>query len=228
MYSSSRARRRAGVAESGEVAAWQPEALGDVDEGVLSEVPADAPEAADADGPDDEGEAPEAEAVDLQAEIDAAYQRGYDDGRAEGRAVEATRVGNAVQAVEEVIARLEEESPQWQEALEKNLVALSTAIAREIVGRELKGSVEDLNGLVRTAVTEFPLESAIRIRLNPADLSAISSPLGGSAVEAGRQVRWIPDPEVSVGGCMVEGPETIVDGRVEKALDRIYTKLIYG
>lgn len=225
MSSSSRVRGRSRgtVAGEREVAAWRPDALGE------PSLPRDLPpEPEPSPEPAPEPDAAEADALDLQAELDAAYQRGYDDGRAEGRAVEATRVGNAVRAVEEVIAEFQKRAPRWREAVEKNLVALATAIAREIIGREMQGSVEDLNALIRSAVSEFPLDAIIRIRLNPADLSAISSPLGGNALEAGRQVRWIPDPEISVGGCVVEGPESIVDGRVEKALDRIYSELIYG
>jgi flagellar assembly protein FliH len=163
-----------------------------------------------------------------QAELDDAYQRGYDDGRAEGAAVEAAKVGNALKALDEAVARLQEEQPQWLEALEQNLVALATAIARQVVERELKGSADDITDLVRRGIAEFPLEAAVKVRLNPADLSAISSPLRGDVVESGREVRWVPDPSVAPGGCMVEGPRAVVDGRVEKALDRIYTELVYG
>jgi flagellar biosynthesis/type III secretory pathway protein FliH len=77
-------------------------------------------------------------------------------------------------------------------------------------------------------VTEFPLAVPLRIRLNPADLSAISSPLSGEGVTAGREVRWVPDPSIAPGGCFVEGPESLVDGRVDKALENIYDKLVYG
>jgi flagellar assembly protein FliH len=230
MFSSSRAPGRGTFNGAGgrEVAAWRPEAL----------LPEAAPEAPvhgledehgfDLDPADAATAAAETAAIELRMQIDGAYDRGYEDGRAEGRAAEAARLAGSVRAVEEVIARFREESPRWQESLEKNLVALATALAREIVGRELKGSVDDMNSLVQRAVSEFPLTAALRIRLNPADLAALSSPLGGSAVESGRHVRWVPDPEIAPGGCVVEGPESIVDGRVEKALDRIYTKLIYG
>ena len=38
----------------------------------------------------------------------------------------------------------------------------------------------------------------------------------------------IPDETVSRGGCVVEGPERIVDGRVEGALERIYRTVSHG
>lgn len=230
MFSSNRGHGRGTLnrAGSSDAVAWRPELF--LPESVEEDEPLGLEDEHDFElTPADEARAAaETAAIELRMQIDAAYDRGYEDGRSEGRAAEATRMSGTVRAMEQVITRFREEGPRWQEALEKNLVALATALAREIVGRELKGSVEDMNGLVQRAVSEFPLTATLRIRLNPADLAALSSPMGGSAVEAGRQVRWIPDPEIAPGGCVVEGPESIVDGRVEKALDRIYTKLIYG
>ncbi len=231
MFSSSRVRGRALVRDPGsrDSAVWEPDTIGlpAADESESSTEGA-VDDSFDFGAHDPEVDAAEMAALELRMQIDAAYDRGYEDGRAEGRAAEATRTGGAVRVLEEATIRFREDGPRWQEALQQNLVALATALAREIIGRELKGSVEDLNGLVQRAVSEFPLEAAVRIRLNPVDLTAISTPLGGSATEAGRQVRWIPDPDIAPGGCVVEGPESIVDGRIEKALDRIYSRLIYG
>jgi flagellar biosynthesis/type III secretory pathway protein FliH len=43
---------------------------------------------------------------------------------------------------------------------------------------------------------------------------------------AGRSVRWISDPEIRPGGCLVESRERLVDGRVDTALERIYRTII--
>jgi len=222
MFSSSRRRARGGLHEGSHAgpSSWRPNEL----DGGPDSDPDPYPEQLQGALPTDAT----ADALDHRAELDDAYQRGYDDGRAEGAAVEAAKVGHALHALDEVMATLANERPQWLDSVERNLVALASAIAREIVGRELKGSADDITDLVRRAISEFPLEAAVKIRLNPADLSAISSPLRGDGVESGREVRWIPDASVAPGGCMVEGPQSVVDGRVEKALERIYTQLVYG
>ncbi len=221
MYWSSRPRSRGSIGdETSGVAAWEPSAIdpkerANGDFGApTSEVPEPAPE-------------PSAE-DERQARIDQAYQEGYDKGLAEGRATEGDRLASAVQACEALMGQVRDEAPGWIENLEKNLVALATAIARAIIGRELKGSAEDVKSLVREAVSEFPITTSLRVRLNPADLTAISTPRGSDGTETGPDVRWVPDPGIAIGGCVVEGPDAIVDGRVEKALDRIYTELIYG
>jgi flagellar assembly protein FliH len=164
----------------------------------------------------------------LESAIQDAYERGLEDGRNEGAAAERNRLDRAVGAVEAAGAAFRERQPVWLEAIHKNMVALAVGVARAVIGRELKGQPEDVASLVQRAVTEFPLAVPLRIRLNPADLSAISSPLSGEGVTAGREVRWVPDPSIAPGGCFVEGPESLVDGRVDKALENIYDKLVYG
>jgi flagellar biosynthesis/type III secretory pathway protein FliH len=70
------------------------------------------------------------------------------------------------------------------------------------------------------------------VRVNPLDLSNISGALPGeddrAPVTAGREVRWIPDASIGCGGCVVEGPERIVDGRIEAALERVYRRVTDG
>jgi flagellar biosynthesis/type III secretory pathway protein FliH len=163
-----------------------------------------------------------------EEQLAEAYARGLDTGRAEGRVAEAQRLDDVVRALSGAVEEVRDRAPTWLQALDENLIALSTAVARAVVGRELKSQPEDIAALVQRAVTEFPLEARLRIRLNPADLSAISSPLSGDAVAPGRDVRWIPDPSIAPGGCFVEGPESLMDGRVEKALETIYNRLVYG
>lgn len=243
MSSSNRPRRRGALhVARGDAAAWQPAELEELDVfaaggpdgdfGDLSRGTAlqDGPEPAAADGADHgaEAEVPTGpDPVELQLQMDNAYARGHEDGRAEGAAEEAARLSSVIQALERSAAAFEASRPKWLDALEKNLVALSAAVAREVIGRELKGQADDIATLVHQAISEFPLDAAIRVRLNPADLSAISSPLRGDALRAGREVRWVPDPSIAPGGCLVEGPESLVDGRIEKALERIYSRLIY-
>jgi flagellar biosynthesis/type III secretory pathway protein FliH len=38
---------------------------------------------------------------------------------------------------------------------------------------------------------------------------------------------WVPDARIARGGCVVEGRERIVDGRVDSALERVYRRLAH-
>jgi flagellar assembly protein FliH len=66
----------------------------------------------------------------------------------------------------------------------------------------------------------------MRIRVNPEDLSLISMPEPDGrepvAIAPNRDVRWLADVRIAQGGCVVEGRERIVDGRIDTALERLY------
>ena len=47
-----------------------------------------------------------------------------------------------------------------------------------------------------------------------------SAPITGS-----RDASWLADPRLARGGCLVEGRDRIVDGRVDTALERAYQRM---
>ena len=119
---------------------------------------------------------------------------------------------------------------RWNGALEENIGALACAIARHIVDREITADSELVSRLVKRAVAEFRIDQPVRVRVNPNDLSIIEA--NSDSADAGtgktaRDVHWIGDPRIGIGGCVVEGRERIVDGRVDTALERAYRRIAY-
>lgn len=153
----------------------------------------------------------------------------YAEGLADGQRMEAERMAPTVSALHQAIAEVRGSTPAWMDNLEKNLLTLAVAVARQVVGRELASDPDAVRQLVTRALGRFPVEESLTIRLHPSDLSRISaasveSP--GSDPAAGRDVRWRADAHIAEGSCVVEGPERMVDGRVDKALLRIYQALV--
>lgn len=177
-----------------------------------------------------------------EQEIEAAYARGFEEGRAAGReegraegvaagkAEESARLTQPIRALEEALYMVKLAEERRLSTLKDNLAALATAIARQIIGREVRGDAEMIADMVRRALVEFPIDQPLRVRLSPYDLSAIAtlSTTSGEAVPIapGRNLRWLADPRLEPGSCIVEGKDRIVDGRVDRALERIYRKLV--
>ena len=160
------------------------------------------------------------------------YGEGYADGDAAGRAAEQTRLADAVASAESALDQLRAVEDRWSGQLEDNICALATAIARQIIGRELSGDAAAITDLVRRGLAEFPIDQAVSIRVNPMDLATLATarptaeaPGGTAGVAPNREARWIADPGLAAGGCVIEGRERIVDGRVDLALERVYRKL---
>jgi flagellar biosynthesis/type III secretory pathway protein FliH len=168
-------------------------------------------------------------AEERQAEREESYQRGYEEGAAEVMQRDASLVRSALDAAEAAASQIMSAERGWSQTAQENLCALAVAIAKHVIGRELKGDPHAVAALARKAVALFPAEEAVRVRVNPQDLSvltlATSEDGGQIPVAPGRDVTWVADAEIINGGCVVEGRHRVIDGRVDHALERIYQKL---
>lgn len=191
------------------------------------------------DGPTPEEEraaAAEAREIALANERDqlvaAAWAEGRAAGEAAGRAAEQARLATALTAAEQALDQVREGESRWLDQLDDNVCALAVAIARQVIGRELSGDPATLTDLLRRALSEFPIDKGVSIRVNPLDLATLAtahqadgSVTGTAAVAPNRETRWIADASVIPGGCIVEGRERIIDGRVDTALERVYRRM---
>lgn len=164
--------------------------------------------------------------------IAAAHAEGFAAGEATGRATEQASLAAALMAADQALDQLRAGESRWLEQLEDNVCALAVAIARQVIGRELEGDPNTLTDLLRRALSEFPIDQPVSIRVNPLDLAMLAAshppddgPGGTAAVAPNRETRWIADPTVLSGGCIVEGRERIIDGRVDAALERVYRRM---
>lgn len=167
-----------------------------------------------------------------QAEIDAAYLRGLNEGRAQGEQGERARLRGAMMAAESALDDVRAGEARWLANLEENIAALAVAVAQQVVSREVSSTNDVVLGIVTRAVQEFGLDQPLSIRVNPGDLESLQSAERGeddamTSVTKGRDVRWLHDARIEPGGCVVEGRERIVDGRVDTGLERLYRRLTY-
>ncbi len=187
--------------------AWKPAAL-DVLPARGSEAPAPAPD-------------PVAEA----------YALGFQQGREEGERAERARLGPAIRAAEEAIEAINERDERWTGAVEENVITIALGVARHLLDREVEADPSFVEGLVAKALETFPVDQPVHIRVHPDDLTIIRTlraerPAGAYA-RAEDLNAWVADPMITRGGCVVEGRDRIVDGRVETALERIYRRISY-
>jgi flagellar biosynthesis/type III secretory pathway protein FliH len=156
-----------------------------------------------------------------------AYDAGYRAGCAETNARNDKKLSGAISVLHNAVALVTEGEARYLSALEDNLATLAVCVARQIIAREVRLTPDITIDLIRRAVAEFPIEEALRIRINPLDLSALAVARNGDAVKVapGREIAWVPDSRVQAGGCVIEGRERILDGRVDTALERAYRRL---
>lgn len=177
-------------------------------------------------------EGPSLPAIDVDEIARVAFERGMEEGRRAGEAAEAARLQPTIAALNEALAALRDEAHHWIGNAQENICALSVAVARKVIGREVQTDDAVIDALVRQALLEFPLDQAIVVRMHPADLAVITALKAGmgatrpAPVNGDRpEVQWLSDARVMRGGCVIEGRDRIIDGRIDTALERLYRRL---
>ncbi|WP_396223239.1 FliH/SctL family protein [Gemmatimonas sp.] len=161
----------------------------------------------------------------LAAEVARVEADAYARGRADGEQAARVTLEQALESALSTLSRAAESvalhEARWVNNIEENIAAIAVAVAHHLVQREITADPTFVATLVNKALAQYPVEQEIIIRVSPEDLatcrSVIDADLGGA-----RALRWIGDSNVERGGCLTEGRERIIDGRVDTALERAY------
>lgn len=165
-----------------------------------------------------------------RARIEAdAYARGRADGERAARATLEETIVHTTGALNEAVLSVQMHEARWLSNAEENIAALAVLVARHVVQREIVGDPSFVSDLVIKALTQYPVDEEITVRMHPDDLAVcrpVLDQVTGSGLGAGvRTLRWLPDPNIQRGGCLTEGRERIIDGRVDTSLERAYRML---
>lgn len=164
--------------------------------------------------------------TDTHERVDAAaYARGHADAVRSTRAEHDASLTSALAALADALDTVRLHEARWTANAEENLAALAVVVAQHIVEREVTIDPTIVRDLVRRALAEFPLDQVIIVRLHPDDITTCGGMLTPDAAGRMQDVRWIADPTLHRGGCLVEGRERVIDGRVDTSLERAYRSI---
>lgn len=156
-------------------------------------------------------------------EIDAEAQRvrqeaseaGYQDGYQRGLE-DASK--NAV--------RLIEESSVVAEQLADEGARLAVAIAKSVLGEEIRTSPEKIQQLARRALQESMVIESVIIRANPEDVSALEKIRPElSRIASGLPVSIEGDDQLTRGSCLVQTDFGVADASVSTLVDAVAERL---
>jgi flagellar assembly protein FliH len=167
----------------------------------------------------------------LAARRPALERAAYERGRAEGArlAGEQSRepMRRVLEALTEAAEAVRAHEQRWLGNLEENLAAVAVSVARHLIDRELTADPSLVGDLVARALRQFPLETKLSVRLHPDDHALVGRALAADTlpIDPALAIHWVPDAQVVRGGCLVEGRERVLDGRLDSALERAYRAL---
>ena len=158
----------------------------------------------------------------LQAE---AYQEAFEQGLAEGREAGRAEVRAQVERLAGMFYDLAKPFEALDSEVERELLTLAMALARQIVRRELKADPSQIIGIIREAIAALPVAAReVRVHLHPEDAAVVRQHLAPTESERAWQI--IEDPVMARGGCQVTTATSRVDARLETRLGAIMSELM--
>jgi len=160
--------------------------------------------------------------ADLQAE---AYQEAFNQGLAEGREAGRSEVRSQVERLAAMFHDLAKPFEVLDAEVERELLTLAMALARQIVRRELKTDPSQIIGIIRETITALPAAARdVRVRMHPEDAAIVREHL--APTESERAWVIVEDPVMARGGCQVNTATSRVDARLETRLSAILSELL--
>jgi flagellar assembly protein FliH len=160
--------------------------------------------------------------VDLQAE---AYKEAFEQGLAEGREAGRAQVRAQVEQLAGMFYDLAKPFEELDAEVERELLTLAMALARQIVRRELRADPTQIIGIIREAIAALPVAARdVRVHLHPEDAAVVRQNLAPTESERAWQI--VENPVMARGGCQVTTATSRVDARLETRLGAILGELM--
>jgi len=174
----------------------------------------------------------EFDAAELDAADRRAWQVGYDEGLAQGRAAADEEQAARLRALDQQVARLDailvalvRPLAELDMSVERELAELACAIARQVVRRELRTEPAHVIGAIREAVALLPAAARdVRVLLHPEDAALVRERLVDSG--AGRVWAITEDPMMGRGGCRVVAENSTIDARLETRVGAVIAHVL--
>jgi flagellar assembly protein FliH len=174
------------------------------------------------DGSDGKGYLTAGRLQELQKDAyDEAWQKGHAEGVAAGQQEMARRAAR----YDELLCALNRPFDQLDESVEKQLLELSIALAKQLFRREIKIDPGHVIGVVREAIQVLPIAHRnVQVHLHPDDAALVRESLRPAEGEPAWSI--VEDPLGTQGGCRVTTENSHIDATAESRLHAVISRCL--
>jgi flagellar assembly protein FliH len=137
------------------------------------------------------------------------------------------RCKTAIAACESSVQQLTQETSNWLALWRNQTVQLAARIAEKVLRREMQDHDETLRVWMEEAIVAMREVRELRVLVHPDDFAVAGRFLQqlSKSVPQAATVEIIPDPEISLGGCVVRSAHGQLDQQLEAQLQRLVEQL---
>lgn len=167
-----------------------------------------------------------------QSKLSKLKQQAYEEGYASGAQQAASEQQMTNQTLSEklevltaILIQLESPLAHEREVVTSRLTEMVISLAKKLTGHAIDQSPEIIETLVKTLLKELPMSSSqVQCYLNPQDLSLLNDDFV-QALGADSKVTFVPDTELTRGGCRIFSGYTELDASLESRLENLMIDL---
>lgn len=166
--------------------------------------------------------------AEAEAKVKEAYEEGLRRGYTAGEQQFREEVNQAAAVLDNAAKAMQDAHGQYLDAMTPQVVALTNAIAKRILGREAQLDEAVVLKCARDAIGKLLEREELVLRVNPADLETLRDKKAAFLEEFDgvRTVEVVPDETVTSGGCVAESRTMEADGQLETQLSEILKTLM--
>ncbi len=130
-------------------------------------------------------------------------------------------------ALDGLVTQLADARGEWLDHWDRSAIDLAAKMAARVVRAEVAQRPEVTVEWIREALQLASGSSAITVRLNPADFENLGAQVEQLADSMGKltETTFVADPQVTLGGCLVETRHGVIDQQIESQLNRLVEDL---
>ena len=155
----------------------------------------------------------------MEIEVRQARDRGFQEGQKTGRDGATAEVQPVLERLLKSCAEVTGMRARLRRETEADVVALTMAIAKRVLRRELSVDPEAIHGVVKAALEKVQAKEICLIRLHPDHVTHARQYFEKSGIMTGFEIT--SDPSLQPGGVIVETKRGNLDASVETQLKEI-------
>jgi flagellar assembly protein FliH len=150
-----------------------------------------------------------------------AYQKGFIEGEKTAIESRAQQIESVLEGLHQALVQVQNLRQEMHQAIEKEVVELSLAIARKVVCQEVATNKDVVLGVAKEALSKVKVPGQITVKLNPSDLQVINDTKShlNHLKNQIDNVSFEPEETIPCGGCLIETTMGKIDARLEKQFE---------
>ncbi|WP_037470380.1 flagellar assembly protein FliH [Shewanella waksmanii] len=153
--------------------------------------------------------------------LEEGHQQGFEQGKEQGLQEGLNQASQLIEQFNHIIEQFAAPLSLLDTEIELEMVNLSRALARSVIGHELHTHPEHVLAALRHGVDSLPIKDQnINIRLHPDDLAIVNTLYEQAQLDKNRW-QLEADPSLSAGDCVIDSQRSSVDMRLQTRMDSV-------